>query len=771
MAALIARGKAADALHLAFEGVAHNPGDPAWSHILAYALHVSGRRDEAVNAGRKAVALAPADPLLRNTLGAIELESGYVNDAVLNLREAVRLRPGYKEARFNLAQALYRREEYLTALSEIDALLQMHPDFTPAKLERAKLLIATDDASAAIPLLEGMLASTPGNPEILLNLAAAYQRVGARDKALAAATDATSRPNVSARELIAAAQTFSMLEDMDAAARAADRACVLAPEAFEILTLAGDVQSAARRYANARDNYRSALARRPGDRTILEKIASTSLSMGNSNEAANILRDITRIDPSSRKASMDLVAALESAGNSPAVRAELMRAIGQGHDDAGVLSMLAISKARSCEWSGLGDLLSALRAKALVPSQFPANPRVAFYFDQISAMDQRRWAENWANVKWPGDALRDLRVRDVSNRRIRVGFLSGELRDHPTSRLLVGMLEEHDRDRFEFFAYSHRQDDGSDLRKRIEKGFDRFVEVTGLSSGAIAERIQLDDVDILLDLEGYTRNSRLDVLAFRPATVQGHFLGYPGTSGAKFVDIFISDAVATPEGMEDSFTERVLRMPHSCQPTDPRRPRLAPPSRAQCGLRDDALVLCCFNQPTKITPSVFQRWCDLLLAIPKGCLWLLEFDADATRNLLAVATQRGVDPQRLVFAPRVAHDLHIARMQNADLAIDTFPCTSHTTASDALWAGVPLITAIGDTFASRMAASILSAAGLSDWVRESVADAMEAAIALVSSEPALAAARARAATARKSVLFDAKAFVRGFESLLINSLR
>jgi predicted O-linked N-acetylglucosamine transferase (SPINDLY family) len=253
--------------------------------------------------------------------------------------------------------------------------------------------------------------------------------------------------------------------------------------------------------------------------------------------------------------------------------------------------------------------------------------------------------------------------------------------------------------------------------------------------------------------------------------VQGHFLGYPGTTGASFVDFFIADRVTIPPGAEAHFTERILRMPHCYQPNDPGRMVLPAPPRAECGLPEEGVVICSLNQPIKINATVFGRWCRLLDALPGACLWLLGFNARSQKNLLVHARANGIDPSRLVFAGRVPQADHLARLRNADIAVDTFPCNSHTTASDVLWAGVPLITTRGATFASRVAASVLTAAECQHWVFDDPEKAFEATLAIAGDPRALLEAKARVEIARvSSPLFDARQYTHDFEALLESSL-
>ena len=285
----------------------------------------------------------------------------------------------------------------------------------------------------------------------------------------------------------------------------------------------------------------------------------------------------------------------------------------------------------------------------------------------------------------------------------------------------------------------------------------------------VAERIAADGIDVLVDLGGHTQGARLDILAYRGAPVQGHFLGYAGTTGADFVDFFVADEFTVPPGAESAFTEKVLRMQRCCLPADPTREVPQPAPRAQHGLPQDAVVLCSFNQAVKIRPHVFDRWCALLQAVPGAVLWLRDPGDAARRRLLAVAARWRVD-NRLIFAPHVpTREEHMSRLAAADIALDTFPYGSHTNAADALWAGVPLVTTYGETFASRVGASLLATAGLSEWAFDDEEKAMRAVIAMAGDRARLAAAREKARQARTGAAFDAAGFARDFERVLLQA--
>jgi predicted O-linked N-acetylglucosamine transferase (SPINDLY family) len=356
----------------------------------------------------------------------------------------------------------------------------------------------------------------------------------------------------------------------------------------------------------------------------------------------------------------------------------------------------------------------------------------------------------------------------AGSRRLRVGYVSADFHQHATAILMAEMLEHHDRERFDVRLYSHGAPDGTAMRKRVEAACEEFIDVRQLTDRQVAQRVRDDGIDLLIDLKGHTRDNRLQIFAYRAAPVQVAFLGYPGSIGADFIDYLVGDSIVTPLSHASDYTEKIAQMPICYQPNDRQRKLLDPPTRPAQGLPDDAVVLCGFNQPYKISPEVFDSWCRVLNAIPNSVLWLLEWSQQALPNLKREAQLRGVAPERLIAAPRAAPADHIARVRLADIFIDTWPCNAHTTASDALWAGVPVVTMLGETFASRVAASLVSAVGTPELVCRDVAHYEQTVIELAHDVPRREALRDRLAAARQdSPLFDSLRFTRDIEALYL----
>jgi predicted O-linked N-acetylglucosamine transferase (SPINDLY family) len=364
------------------------------------------------------------------------------------------------------------------------------------------------------------------------------------------------------------------------------------------------------------------------------------------------------------------------------------------------------------------------------------------------------------------------RTKNPSTRRhprIRIGYLSSDLQEHAAAYLIAEVLELHDRERFEIFAYSHGPGDASPMRQRIRAACEHFIDISREPDDVAAERIRSDDLDILVDLKGYTAGDRLTIMARRPCTVQVTWLGYPGTTGAEFIDCLIADPFLISPEAERAYSERIVRMPHCYQPNDRQRPVGVPLSRSEYRLPEDAFVFCCFNQPYKITPDVFGVWMKLLREIPGSVLWLVESNRWARENLLEGANAQGVSTDRLVFAPRTPYPAHLARYRVVDLALDTFPYTSHTILSDALWCGCPTIALCGETFASRVSGSLLTAAGLPDLITYDLTAYERLAQGIALDAGLLASVRARVAEARDhSPLFDSRAFSRDLEQIYVD---
>ena len=449
-------------------------------------------------------------------------------------------------------------------------------------------------------------------------------------------------------------------------------------------------------------------------------------------------------------------------------------------DNLEALSQLSFEKRHLCDWSDLQQDLQRME-KTLLNSP-PGMARVSAAFGMLSlpldpALQLVAARGESAAMAWSAIALPPLtaaeRAARLSDdcRRSRIGWVSYDFREHPVSQLLVELLEKIDRSRFEVVLYSSGPDDDTPLRHRVMAAADRFIDLRGISDAQAAAQVRADGIDVLIDLAGHTRGHRLGVFAARPAPLQVAFLGYPGSTGADFMDYLIGDPLVTPVELASHFSEKLAQMPLTFQPNGRWRPCPKPLRRAQAGLPEDAFVMCAFNHTYKILPEAFDVWCEVLREVPHAVLWLKETNGQLHDNVLREAAARGVAPERIVFAPTVTYELHFSRMALADVFVDTWPYNAHTTAADALWAGLPVVTLYGNAYASRVAASVLNAAGLGELAFETVDDYRRAVLALAL-DPALLAGYRRHLVEHRMVLplFDSTQYARALEALLTRML-
>jgi predicted O-linked N-acetylglucosamine transferase (SPINDLY family) len=446
--------------------------------------------------------------------------------------------------------------------------------------------------------------------------------------------------------------------------------------------------------------------------------------------------------------------------------------LGVGTQELHLRGMLAFAERENCRWdhvreeqARIDEILAGLPADAAMMTTPFAHLSLA---DDPQAQLQvgRAFAHTFDGVpqlQW--------RRQPLDGRRIRVGYVSGDFHQHATAVLMAEMLERRDAGRFEVFLYSHGKDDRSPMRRRIMAACDHFIEVGRLDDVRAAQRIRDDGIDILVDLKGYTAGNRIGIFARRPAPLQVSFLGFPGTTGARFLDYVVGDPTVTPLAHAAHYTEKIAQMPVCYQPNDRQRPLPLPTPRELCDLPRDALVLCGFNQAYKISDEVLDVWCGLLRELPQAVLWLLDWHAQAKPNLLQELKARGIEEDRVIWAPKLPLADHLTRLARADIFLDAWPYNAHTTASDALWAGVPVVTFTGRSFASRVASSLVRAAGAPELACADV-DGYRRLVHELAADPQRRAELSERLIANRQAapLFDGERFARDFESLLLRML-
>jgi protein O-GlcNAc transferase len=492
-------------------------------------------------------------------------------------------------------------------------------------------------------------------------------------------------------------------------------------------------------------------------------VANVLGQLGRNEEALPYLQRVIEANPGLADARHNLGMLLQKLKRHEEASASLEAALRVAPRAAYTLSSLVWNELAICKWEGLTAHVDALRTQVRL-REIPADPFVLVAVSP-SPEEQRLCAERHVREKLP-QRLPLWHASRYRHDRVRLAYLSADYCEHATAYLAAGLFERHDRARFEVIGVSYGPDDRSPMRQRLMRGFDRFVDVQSRGDEEIARLLREMEVDVAIDLKGYTTDARPEILSYRPAPVQASYLGFPGTMAAPFIDYIVADRWVLPEEDRHHYAEQVVYLPDSYQVNDAARSVAErTPTRAEAGLPHPAFVFCCFNNSYKIMPPVFEVWMKLLRAIPESALWLLEDSRDAKRRLQQAAQAAGVDPARVIFAARVAPAEHLARHRLADLFLDTLPYNAHTTASDALWAGLPLVTCVGHTFAGRVAGSLLRAVGLTELATHSLHDYETLALKLARAPALLAEVRGRLERNRSTApLFDLERFRRHLEA-------
>jgi predicted O-linked N-acetylglucosamine transferase (SPINDLY family) len=751
--------------------VAARPKYPEGHNNLGALLQQQGRLDEAIAAHRCAIALRPDYALAHLHLGNAFKRKGDLDAALAAYRHALELKPDLPEALNNLGVVLQQQGKFAEALDAYEQTIKLRPDDLEAAYNRAVVLQQQGRLSDAEAAYRDILRQSP-RAFVCLNLGSVLQEQGRLDEALAAFTQAAAFDPAYAPGHFNCGVVLQQQGRLEDAAAAYGQAVALRPDYLEAATNAGITLQELGRWDEAAAAFEHAAKLRPDAPEPHNNLGIALLARGRAADAVAAFQRALALKPDYAEAFYNLGNAWRELGRPEGAIAAYGQALRLRPDDADAFSQLVYQRWRACDWSGYATDQQKLRdlvhQGARVPPFFllatDASPA-----EQLACA--RRWVEPLARAapvplpaQFPLPTLPRLRGSQKEGARIRLGYLSADFHQHATAHLTVELFERHDRARFEVFAYSYGPDDGSPMRQRLQSAFDRFVDIRPLSHGQAARCVHQDAVDVLIDLKGHTLNARTAMLAARPAPVQVNYLGYPGTMGAEFIDYIIVDGIVTPVGEKTNFAEEFVTLPGCYQPNAARY-AVAAPSRRDCGLPVDGFVFCCFNNTYKITPAFFAIWMRLLKRVPGSILWLLESNDLARRNLRREAEQRGVDPDRLVFAPIRPIAEHLARHRHADLFLDTLPCNAHTTASDALWSGLPIITCAGTTFAGRVAASTVAAAGLPELIAPSL-DAYERLALDLALEPArLRQLRAGLERNRATApLFDIASYTRNLET-------
>ena len=693
----------------------------------AVALHQAGRLDEAERLYRALLERQPDEVNALHLLAVLRQQQGRAGEAVPLFERALVLAPGVAAIHGNYGNALQAVGRTEAAAEQYRRALALDPGFVDARYNLARLLKEAGRCAEAVEAFDAVLAAEPRAVAVLNEAGLALQELGRFEPAAArfrAAVALAPDQAVLHHNLGNVLYRAGDLAGADASLR---QALTLQPGLVETAIALGNVAKAQDRPEAALDYYAQALARAPDNVLARYNLGCVQQALQRYDQAA------------------------ESFG----------RVLVQEPDHAKAFDGRLTSLLQGCDWSSYEGDLAAVRSRLAAGMVAPFMTLTL----PLSPAEQLVAAQSFVAARCPPVEPTRRPARPPRDR-IHLAYVSADFHRHATAFLMAELFERHDRQAFEVTGISFGPDDGSAMRARIAAGFDRFLDLRTESDAAIADRLAALGVDIAIDLKGHTKDNRFGIFAHRPAPLQVSYLGYPGTTGAAYIDYVIADPVVLPLDQQRFWTERIVHLP-GCYQVNDRHRRIAPemPGRAESGLPDQGFVFCCFNNSYKIAPPVFAVWMRLLTAMPGSVLWLYRDNADAERRLRASAAEFGIDPARLVLAPPLPLEAHLARHRLADLFLDTLPYNAHTTASDALWAGLPLVTCRGESFASRVASSLLAALGLDALVTESLDDYEALALRLARDPAQLAALREQLRQAAEAApLFDGDACRRPLEA-------
>lgn len=723
-------GKLADAENCYRQVLEINGDDINAINNLGMLYLQQGKFEEGIRLLRRSVGINPEQCYAEMNLGNAYRELKCPSEALGFYDRAIALQPDFPQAYFNRGNAHYDLGRMSEALADYGRAITLKPDYFQACFNKGNVLKELHRLDEAVASYDQAISFNPDYAQAYYNRSFVLNKLNRLTESLADCDRIISyMPNFPEAHYNRG-NALLALRQLTGALASFDRATVLNPRYADAYSNRGNVLKELGQLSEALASYERAISIHPDN-------AEYHYNRG------NILLPLNRF-----------AEAVESFEMALAIAPKLPYAFGA----------LLHSRMHCCDWHELDSTFT----KIVKANSGGEKVSVPFFFLAIpSGSDQqKRCAQIYAHDKYPVYVPPVWAGERYVHERIRVGYFSSDFRNHAMAYLIAEMIERHDRSRFEIIAFSFSPPTDSPIRQRLEKAFDRFIDVSAMSDQDIALLSRRTEIDIAIDLNGYTANSRAEIFAMRHAPIQVNHLGYPGTLGANFIDYIIADQTVIPEERMSDYSEQIVYLPNTYWFNDSTKEisdrRF---SRAELGLPDDRFVFCCFNNSYKITPDVFDIWMRLLSSVEGSVLWLLEGNLIATDHLRREAEKRGVSPDRLVFAPRMALPDHLARHRQADLFLDTFYYNAHTTASDALWTGLPVLTCPGETFASRVAASMLNAIGLPDLIAQSPAGYEALAMELANNLPKLAGIKARLEKNRRTYpLFDTALFTQHIET-------
>jgi protein O-GlcNAc transferase len=738
-------------------------------HLLGLVALQSNDAARALQLMRQSIAINPQQPDVHLNIGNALLRLRDPEAALASCNSALALKPDFIEAWNNRGNILRELRRHGEALESYARALELQPTHADALHLRAMLLLEMDRLLDALEFFDRALRQRSDVPAIHINRGNALFRLGRIEDALASYDKALSLAPTDVDSQFNRGNALLRLGRWADALASYDTVVALKPQFAKGHHYRGIALRRLQRSTEALAGFERALAIDASYRDARCGLANALRDLGLLSESLAAYDAVLKVDPNNLEALSNRARVLLSL-NRPQEAVQCLERLFQIDPKAApdfnfALGNLMHARLLCCDWRDYQATSRAIMDSVVAGKRTTLPPLFIAISDSPAA--QLQCARDFSEDNWAAGVPAPSSGAHPRHAKLRIAYVSADFKEHPVAQLMAGIFEAHDRERFETIAISLRPHDGSATAKRIRGAFSRFIDVTANTDAEAAALMRELQIDIAVDLTGYTDGFRAGIFAHRAAPIQVNYLGYPGTLAAPYMDYLIADQIVIPEADRPFYTEQVVYLPECYQPNDSGRIIAEhAPTRQQCGLPETGFVFCCFNNQYKIQPPLFDVWMRLLQSINGSVLWLSKRSDVVTENLRREAVARGVSPERLIFAPRMpALSDHLARYGLADLFLDTLPFNAHTTASDALWAGLPVLTCRGSAFAGRVAASLLTTIGLLELITDNLQEYEARAFALAQRPAELAQLRERLAVNRvTSSLFDTRRLCRQLES-------
>jgi predicted O-linked N-acetylglucosamine transferase (SPINDLY family) len=727
-------------------------------------LHQLKRYDEALSHYDQAIKLKPDYAEAYNNKGNSLRKLKRYEEALSHYDQAIKLKPDFAEAYNNKALTLYNLKHYDEALFHYDQAIKLKPDYAEAYNNKALTLYNLKHYDEALSHYDQAIKLKPDFAEAYSNKGNIFFNLKSHDEALSHYDQAIKLKPDFAEAYNNKGNIFFNLKSHDEALSHYDQAIKLKPDYAEAYNNKGNIFFNLRRYDESLSHYDQAIKLKPDFAEAYNNKGNSLRELKRYDEALFNSDQAIKLKPDFAEAYYNKGSILNDLKHYEEALFNYDQAIKLKPDYEYLSGMLLYTKMFMCNWQNF-----KVNVKSLL-LQINENKKSSFCLPVLALTDspliQRKSSEIWVNDKYPFNPLFGPIFKSRHRDKIKIGYYSPDFREHPVAYLLAELLELHDKNQFELFGFYFGPPDSSKIHKRVSSAFNQFIDVGLKSDKDIALMSREIGIDIAIDLTGFTGLLRTDIFSYRAAPIQVNYLGYPGTIGAEYIDYIIADPIIIPTESQQYYSEKVVYLPNSYQANDRQRFITNKAfTKDELGLPKDSFVFCCFNNNYKITPNTFDGWVRILKAVKGSVLWLLEDNPIAVSNLRKEAQFRDLDPNRLIFAKRIDPSEHLARHYVADLFIDTFPYNAHTTASDALWAGLPILTCMGESFASRVAASLLNAIELPELITTTQEQYEARAIELATNPEKLKAIKYKLGRNRlTTALFDTPRFTKHIQA-------